>query len=223
MTNQTIKQILKEKSVFHLYHANTVPTSCTFLEHHGLLSRGAVEDYHLFQSPQASDETDKLVDVFYDIFFDSVDVHRKRKNLNFYGPVLFVYSIDLIDTLPEGAIRITKDNPIRWTPNMPEQEKYFLLEDELRSAFKKGTFCQHITLRHQKKPVPFDHLETIILDDPGVDNPTYFQLAHRHLQSLLTKYAPNCTLEVRTCPPDCRCQQQYRAYKPSAIYYKFRF
>ena len=52
MTNQTIKQILKKKGVSHLYHANTMITACTFIENGGLLSRGAVEDLGLSQSPQ---------------------------------------------------------------------------------------------------------------------------------------------------------------------------
>ena len=72
------KSILKEKKVKHLYHANTVATACTFLENGGLLSRGYVEDHDLFQTSQRSDEHDQHVDVFYDIFFDSVDVHKRE-------------------------------------------------------------------------------------------------------------------------------------------------
>ena len=72
MTNETIQRILSQKGVNNLYHANTVETACTFLQNGGLLSRGAVEDLRLHQSPQETDDTDKLLDVYYDIFFDSV-------------------------------------------------------------------------------------------------------------------------------------------------------
>ena len=52
MNNQTIKHILMDKGVQYLYHANTVPTACTFLEHGGLLSRAYVENHSLFQTSQ---------------------------------------------------------------------------------------------------------------------------------------------------------------------------
>lgn len=104
-----------------MYHANTVATACTFLENGGLLSRGYVEDHDLFQTSQRSDEHDQHVDVFYDIFFDSVDVHKRGNDRNKYGPVTFVYSVGVIDTLSEGELQITKDNPIRWKADMPEE------------------------------------------------------------------------------------------------------
>lgn len=109
MTNETIKQILIEKGITHLYHANSVATASTFLENGGVFSRGAAEDRGLYQTSQETDDTDRDVDVFYDIFFDSVDIHQRIKKLNHYGPVLFVYSIDLIDTLPQGSIKITNN------------------------------------------------------------------------------------------------------------------
>lgn len=52
MNNQTIKHILMDKGVQYLYHANTVPTACTFLEHGGLLSRAYIENHSLFQTSQ---------------------------------------------------------------------------------------------------------------------------------------------------------------------------
>lgn len=42
-----------------LHHANTASTSCTFLEHGALLSRGCVEGRGLSQTAQASDAIDK--------------------------------------------------------------------------------------------------------------------------------------------------------------------
>jgi len=124
MTNEEIKQVLIDKGVSHLYHANTVGTTVTFLRNGGLFSRGAVEDNGLYQTRQVTDESDKGFKIYYDIFFDSVDIHERANNLNDYGPVTFVYSLDLIDKLPRNSIKITKINPIRWENSMSEEEKY---------------------------------------------------------------------------------------------------
>lgn len=212
MTNETIKHILIEKGITHLYHANTIATASTFLENGGLLSRGYVEDHSLFQTYQKTAESDKKVDVFYDIFFDSVDIHQRISNLNYYGPVVFVYSVNLIDMLPEGYIKITRDNPIRWNSNMAEAEKYFLSEFELKSSLAKGNFAQHITIRHQQEPLSFDYLENIIIDDPGIDDTSRFKSAYEHLRNLAKQYDPTIPLEIRSCNPNCNCKTQYRLF-----------
>lgn len=223
MTNEVIKNILIEKGITRLYHVNSVATACTFLENGGLMSRGAVEDRGLFQTPQETDDQDREVDVFYDIFFDSVDIHKRIGNINHYGPVAFVYSVDLLDVLPQGKVKITKDNPIRWNSKMTESEKYFLSEHELRFGLNKGDFTQHLTVCHQAKPLSFDYLNKMILDNPGVNNTEYFENAYHHLQDLINKYAPGISFEVRQCPLECCCQEQYRSYKPGYIYHKFHF
>ena len=223
MTNRNIKHILLEKGVTHLYHANTVATACTFIENNGLLSRGAVDDLGLYQTSKATDGSDKDCDVFADIFFDSVDIHQRSKRINNYGPVVFVYSIDILDVLPPDCIRVTKDNPMCWTRSMADEDKYFLTEDELSSFYQRGKFNQHLTLRHQTTPLPFDYLEKIIIDDPGVEYTGYFDDAYKHLQDLINEYSPCIPLEVRQCPPGCGCQDQYKSYKTGYIYYRFHF
>lgn len=37
-----IYEVLKRQNILFLYHANTVSTSCTYIEQDGLVSRGAV-------------------------------------------------------------------------------------------------------------------------------------------------------------------------------------
>lgn len=209
MTNETIKTILIQKGINFLYHANSVATASTFLENGGLLSRGYVEENGLFQTPQETDERDKHVDVFYDIFFDSVDIHQRINNINYYGPVVFVYSINVIDMLEEGRLKITKNNPIYWDYNIREDEKYFLSETELMMDFQKGEFRKHITIRHQKTPLSFVNLKKIIIDDPGIANTSYFQSARSHLQDLIKKHGINVPLDTRCCSPNCRCKATY--------------
>lgn len=223
MTNETIKRILLEKGVTHLYHANTVATACTFIENNGLLSRGVIEDLGLYQTSQVTDRSDKDYGVFYDIFFDSVDIHQRSKKINNYGPVVFVYSIDVLDVLPPDCIRVTKDNPMYWTSSMTDEDKYFLAQEELQTFYQREKFNQHVTLRHQVAPLPFDFLEKIIIDNPGVEDTGYFDNAYHHLQDLIDKYIAGIPLEVRQCPPSCSCQNQYKAYKTGFMYYRFHF
>lgn len=223
VTNACVKRILQQKGVFHLYHANTVPTACTFLENGGLLSRGAVERGGLFQTSQTSDASDQELGVFDDIFFDSADNHRRARSRNKYGPVLFVYSIDLIDQLPEGIIGITKDNPIYWSPDLPEAERYFMTEQELLDEFYMGQFRQHFTIRNQTQPLSFAHLEKVILDDPAYPEAACLEGARRQLAELLCRHAPWAPLEIRQCPPECRCKAEYAGYEKGFFYYNFGF
>ncbi len=82
----------------NLHHANTVTTSCTFLENGALLSRGYVQKYGLEQTPQGSDDIDKKYGIWDAVFLDQVDIHfrgGRRKGPNQYGPVLFVLDLDV--------------------------------------------------------------------------------------------------------------------------------
>ena len=223
MTNQSIKRILCEKGVTHLYHANTVATACTFIENNGLLSRGTIEDMGLYQTSQVSDEIDKEYDVFYDIFFDSVDIHQRSRNVNSYGPIVFVYSIDVLDILPDDCVRITRDNPIYWNSSMKDEDRYFSSDEELRLSYQCGRFCQHLVLRHQIEPLSFGYLEKIIIDDPAEEDNKFFDAAHYRLEYLLKKNYLDAPLEVRKCSSDCGCKNQYSLYSKKYIYYKYHF
>lgn len=48
--------LLKEKGIGQLFHANTLKTSLTFIEQKALLSRHYIESNDLLQSRQKSDE-----------------------------------------------------------------------------------------------------------------------------------------------------------------------
>lgn len=208
--NVDIKNILLAKQISHLYHVNSVATALTFLNNGGLLSRGTVEDLGLNQTAQESDEKDKELGVNYDIFFDSVDIHQRAKKINDYGPITFIYSIDFIDSLPEGTIKITKDNPWHWTAKMSESDKYFIHREGLLLNYRKGIFSQHLTIIDQHQALPFDSLEQIVIDDPNIENRTYFDQAFFTLNEAIEKNGVNVPLVRRICPPDCGCLAQYR-------------
>ena len=215
---------MKSKNVQYLYHANTVKTSTTFLENGGLISRGAVNDLGLVQTPQISDETDREFNVDYDIFFDSVDIHERAKKINNYGPVTFVYSIDVIDALPEGCIKITKTNPMYWNQNMTEEEKYFTNYVDLRNNYEKGNFNQHFTITNQRQPLTFDYLCKIILDDPHAirqADQRIFEQAVNYINEAVIEKNINVPLVIRKCPMGCHCSEQYNNFREGYIYYRF--
>ncbi len=184
MTNLEIKQVLIKKGVRYLYHANTVETSLSFLQSRGLLSRGLCEDMKLPQTGQYTDDFDKRYNIFYDIFFDSMEI-QKRTGVSYYGPVLFVYDIDVLDTVEEGHIRITKMNPDKWKNTISANERYFLKLEELSLFFDKGNFGQHITLTNKKNILSFEYLEKIVLSDPQQKDNLLFEVAKARIRGLI--------------------------------------
>lgn len=224
MNNTEIKNILLAENVNYLYHANTVRTSITFLENGGLISRSTVEDLGLVQTSQTSDETDRLFNVDYDIFFDSVDIHERIKKINNYGPVTFVYSINVINILPEGTIKITKKNPMYWNDGMTEEEKYFTTYDEMFVNYRKGNFNQHFTIVNQHTPLSFNYLCKIIIDNPcsiRQSDQEIFEKAVERINEIATTKNITVPIVVRECSPGCNCKNQYNGFKEGYIYHRF--
>lgn len=217
----TIKEILKENGVYNLYHANTVGTAVTFLKVGGLLSRGVVRDRRLFQTYQQSDHTDKQLGVFYDIFFDTVDVHKRSRNICFYGQVMFVYDVDVLDTV--NNVKVTKTNPISWKGNLMEEKKYFVDSDDLNKNLAPGNFGQHVTIHDYHNVLPFrPYIRDIILDNPGEKWNSYFDAARERIGRLIQDNNLDIELRIRECPEECRCQEKYNnKYSEYVIRSKF--
>lgn len=223
ITVSQIKQVLLENGVEYLYHANTVATSISFLLKGGLLSRGAMEENNCFQTLQQTDELDKRLGVYFDIFFDSDDIHARARDLNNYGPVTFVYSINVLDDLKDKVVRITRDNPIRWNEETPEEERYFTELLPMKFEYQKGVFQQHLLVCDMHEPLPFaPHLIKIIIDNPNIVNTAYFDKAFSGIQTVLLKKGMDIPLEIRKCSAECKCQQKYKKYKEGYIYHKFK-
>ena len=209
MTNHQIKEILISKGVNRLYHSNTVETSLSFIRAGGLLSRGLCEDLGYSQTPQQSDQLDRDFDIYYDLFFDSVDIHERAHSANYYGPVLFVYDVKVLDCIPEGCVRITKINPVHWNANSSENERYFTNENELGFCFTKGDFGQHITIKAQNTPLPFTYLSKIIITNPCNDYMNYYINAVNAIKRYISNNDISVVLEVRVCPEYCKCFDFY--------------
>lgn len=104
---------LKKKKL-ELYHANTVATSLLYLEQKSLLSRQFVKENNLYQTLQYTDEKDKALGIYDNIFLDMVDIHSYLSRPNFYGPFLFIFNIEILVSGIIEAVSITKKNPVNW-------------------------------------------------------------------------------------------------------------
>lgn len=168
LDNEQLYDFFSKQGIQYLYHANTVATSITFLQQKGLLSRGAVENRGLFQTKQESDEKDRKFNVWDDIFLDTIDLHGFFPRQNLYGPISFRFNCNFIlDSKYE--IWVTKSNPIHWTEESSDEEKYFTSIDELKKNWLLiPRQRMMITLKNNSAPVLFDSLDKITVDNPRV-------------------------------------------------------
>ena len=166
-------EILHDKGIKNLYHANTVGTSITFLNQKSLLSRKYVAENALFQTEQYSDSKDKKFDIWDGIFLDAVDIHTEFRRRNLYGPFLFSFNLDVIKSDLINTVRVTKVNPVHWKSNQSEKDWYYLDLHEFRDKYKKENKTRDIgsmiILNNIDGKLPFrPFLNKFILDNPNV-------------------------------------------------------
>ncbi|SMP10734.1 hypothetical protein [Chryseobacterium profundimaris] len=215
LNNHELYDFFVESQILALYHANTVGTTITYLQNGGLLSRGAVETQGLFQTPQSSDAKDKEVNVWNDVFLDTADLHSAFRRENHYGPVLFEFNIELVrdETL---EIWITKNNPIYWNPNTPDNDRYFQSVAELRQLWNVIQRQRiMITIRNNTSPILFNSVRRIIVDDPqrsieenGQEVHLFNHAKNRIDQIIVNNHPFNGRLDVRRCN-GCYCRSNY--------------
>lgn len=225
MTGQDVYELLKERGVDKLYHANSVKTSLSLLKLGGLASRGAVTDNRLPQTSQISDDKDRQHGIWHDSFLDTYDIHRALKRRNFYGPVLFVMTAELLLRLPAGAtVLVTRCNPTKWD-ELPEAQRYFMTKHDLDTGLRVGHFDHMITIRSPNGVVPFaGTVERILLDEPRLEAPAVSQ-EHVYARDAISAAAARAGLQVqverRICDI-CNCTTDYQdSNKPKRIGYFF--
>jgi hypothetical protein len=200
-----------------LYHANSVTTSCTFLEYGGLLSRGYVEDHRLSQTPQYSDNDDKKYGIWHRIFVDHVDIHHRAgrtKGPNKYGPVLFVLDSDVLTKLPKGSeVSVTKKNPVNWRQGEPIEEQWFKDTQELAANLSYGDFDKILVIKTPSGTLDFpDRQVQIFLDNPkrkissGDDAYPY---AEKRLRVAARSGKVKVSIDPHKCRPNCSCLEIY--------------
>jgi hypothetical protein len=212
LNNRELHSLFVEKGITHLHHANTVATATTFIEQGGLLSRGDVEDMKLSQTYQASDEEDKQFDVWYDVFVDTADLHDWFGRQNIYGPVLFKFNIDLL-LKDDLEVWVTKNNPMYWHSGLTDVDKYFQSVQELRNEWNTiERQKKMVTIRKPGKPILFENLEKIILDDPRVKIYGTHVLSAEMITGLaratVNIQSIRALFEYRSCS-SCYCQSNY--------------
>jgi hypothetical protein len=217
-----VHQVLREINADYIYHANSVATSCTFLERCALLSRGYAEDHNLVQTPQNSDGIDKKYGIWHSIFLDHVDIHYRggrTKGPNQYGPVLFVFDVNILTTLPKGVdISVTKKNPVNWIEKEPREKQWFLSSEELAAHISFGDFDKMLVINTASGILNFPNQRLkILLDDPkrklssGEDAYVY---AEKRLRDAAAAGNVNLTINSHPCRSDCSCIEKYALYTP---------
>ncbi len=219
MQGSDIYKILTQIGATHLHHANSVSTSCTFLEQGGLLSRAFVEAHGLNQTPQSSDQKDKKYGIWDRIFVDHVDIHDRggrKKGPNQYGPILFQFNVEMLLHLPSGTdIQVTKRNPVHWYDNEPDTGRWFQDPQELEKNIHFGDFDKMLVIQTPFGKLEFpNHEAHVILDNPqqqvssGVDAYTH---AVSRLKQAAQKGQVKLSIESRVCQAGCICLKKYAA------------
>lgn len=220
MSPADVFRVLKGIGVQNLHHANTVSTSCTFLEHGALLSRGCVERHGLSQTAQASDEIDKKFGIWDRVFVDHVDIHFRGgrvKGPNQYGPVLFVLDLNVLLGLPAGSdVLVAKMNPIHWRNGQVDSDRWFLTPEELARNINYGDFEKMIVIQSADGRVKFPSTQISIALDDSKRMFSSGQDAYANAAERLRRSAKAGGIEVvidkHACKPDCKCIQKYQGY-----------
>jgi hypothetical protein len=216
LNNRELYDFLHEKNIEVLYHANTVRTSMTYFEQNGLLSRGAVESHGLEQTEQSSDDADKILNVWDDVFIDTTDLHSFFSRQNHYGPVLFEFNIDLLLN-EDYDIWITKDNPIYWNVDTTDENRYFISVEELREKWDDyARQKKMITIRNNSKPILFEYVRRVIVDDPRItilkNENEKIHVFNETFKNIKSKIGETHILKekflIRVCT-NCWCRENY--------------
>lgn len=226
LDGKIIRNVLERKGCDSLYHVNTVSTSLTFIKHGGLLSRGYIEANELVQTPQKSDEIDKKFGIWNDIFFDSVDIHKRKKDINFYGPVMFALSLEILDDYSD-RIRVTKSNPVHWNLFSTNDDRYYINEINFEQDYNLGDFNSMFIINNIDI-IPFKrYLTRIIIDNSGL---IYrgFDVSFYSMNELLSTASKYCIgienlIEYRCCGNSCNCNVSYAKMYKKKIFQFFNF
>lgn len=160
-------KLLQSKGVRQFYHANTVKTALTYIQHGALLSRSYVERNQLLQTDQDSDNIDKKFNIWDTVFMDGKDLHNLFGRRNLYGPILFEMRLEVLLEIDWKGIAVTKENPSYWR----EGPLYFEKLTEIEEKYNKGNKLQDgktmFLFNSPEKSIKLDQFcNKILIDDP---------------------------------------------------------
>jgi hypothetical protein len=208
-----IYEILKDKGVSSIYHANSVMAACSMLRNRCLLSPGTAEKLGLFQGSKISARLGSHFGIADDVFTDSTDIHKHSGGLHRRGPVLFKLDIEIIRSTVNGKVWVTKSNPAAWQANTPHELRWFSSANDLDHSFTCGNAENMILFRHCGGKLPLvNHLKRITLDDPqlrvGGDVDCY-SMAYGALRLAMSYSGIEVPIERRACDETCDCSSDY--------------
>ncbi len=209
LPSKDVYEILRKNGLNYVYHANSVITSCQFLRNGALLSRGSIEERGLFQTPQYTDDIDRKYGIWFDVFSDSVDIHERTRDINLYGPVLFVLDTKLLPEVDGEAVGVTKLNPTKWAGKR-DDERWFSSLPDFDKNFVRGDFNQMIVFRKCSGVLSIENcLKEIILDDPKETTSNYFEAAYEALSLAMAEGGISAPITKRECSRWCTCAASY--------------
>jgi hypothetical protein len=224
-----IYDVLKHIGITHLHQANSVITSCTYLQQGGILSRGFAEEHRLRQSAQPTDELDRKYGIWNTIFVPHVDIHDRQgqtKAPNLFGPVLFVLDLDVLLRLPPGTeVRVTKRSPAYWYDTEPDSARWFQGVEEVAQNLSANDLHRMLALHIPAGKLDFPKRRArIILDDPQRQVPSGAN-AYTHAEARLREAAAHGKIEVsierRKCQMGCICASKYAAWSTPMVDFYF--
>ncbi len=214
LDSQQLYEALQSVGVKHLYHANTLTTSLSFIQLGGITSRGRVEASGLRQTWQSSDDIDRKYNVWNDIFLDTVDLHNysytnwTRQNL--YGPILFELRADLLLDKHLDDIWITTDNPSHW--NRFDSNRYFKTVSDFMNEITVNRQQKMITIRGIDKIIPFKNdLSCVYIDNPNIkiNGIDLFDYCKNRITEAFRRMNISVPIKQHTCHYNCFCHQNY--------------
>lgn len=210
-----VYEVLSANGVKKLYHANSVLTACQFLRAAALLSRGTVEQRGLPQTDQSSDSIDRKYSLWFDVFVDTVDIHDRATQENYYGPVLFVLDSKILLRSDISHVWVTKLNPTKWTGSK-HKDRWFVSIEDLEESYIPGEFNHTIVFRHCGGMLPFeDSLKEFVVDDPrmkiGKLDVDCFSVAYGALRLAMADAGQHITITKRKCARRCKCLGHYQS------------
>lgn len=221
LSAKELRKIFIRKGMDGLYHSNSVLTSCTFIQKGALISRGMMEKLKLPQTSQMSDAIDKKYGIWNDVFVDSCDYHKRIRQRNVYGSVMFKIDLDILKNEDNGNLWITKLNPTKWD-GVDYSDRWFSSLEDVDENFTRGTFDYMIVFRHSGGFLNIKkYIEEIIIDDVELvksSSPKLNLTTMGFGALVLAKSLSNLNISIsaRSCSPTCICDREYKRDRATA-------
>ena len=152
----------------------------------------------------------------------STTEQAKKKGPDHYGPVLFVFDLDVLLGLPGGTnIEVTKKNPVNWRGNEQQGDRWFPSPGELAASIHFGDFDKILVIQTPSGKLDFPGRQArIILDNPqrkvsaGEDACTR---ARNRLTEAAAVGKINAAIAQRDCQNGCVCLDKYAVWNVQKI------